>query len=527
MTSASNIISGGLPDQSEVIAFLGLPSTYGNDVDKVELIETHGALVFLAGTCVYKLKRAVKLPYMDFSTLEKRAAACRNEVDRNKTAAPDIYIGVLPVIRRDDGELTLAGMGTPVDWIVVMNRFEQSDLFDHLAKQERLPISQMSALAEQIAEHHGKARRFRALDGDNIMADIITQIVTSFFEASNLVGLDRAQQYAKAVVTELNSQSRLLRARSHHGFVRLCHGDLHLRNIVLHNGRPTLFDAIEFDDKLATIDVNYDLAFLLMDLWHRDLKAHANLCFGHYVSKAVATDALNGLSTLPLFLSTRAAIRAMVAIDKLAVSDRSSRQSDLDEIEEYVSLALQFLEPSPPVLIAIGGLSGTGKTTVSAALAPNIGRAPGALHLRSDIERKRMANVSPLERLPPESYSKSTSIKVYKRLCDRAEYALKAGQSVVVDAVFQDPAERCCIEQVAARAGVPFFGIWLEAPQSQLIERVTGRLHDASDADASVVQMQVARLTTVACWKNVDASGDRNKVARRVKSTLRIYPGAA
>ena len=289
---------------------------------------------------------------------------------------------------------------------------------------------------------------------------------------------------------------------------------------MLHSGRPTLFDAIEFDDRLATIDVLYDLAFLLMDLWHRDLKAHANLCFGSYVSKAVPTEALNGLAALPLFLSTRAAIRAMVAIDQLAVTGGMNRQSGLNEVEEYVSLALRLLEPRQPVLIAIGGLSGTGKTTVSGALAPNIGRAPGALHLRSDVERKRMVGINPLVRLPREAYSKSASDKVYRRLCDRAERALKAGHSVIVDAVFQEAADRRCIEQVAVRAHVPFFGVWLEAPQKQLIERVAGRRHDASDADMSVVLMQFARKTAVTCWENVDASGDHGKVALRVESAL-------
>jgi aminoglycoside phosphotransferase family enzyme/predicted kinase len=527
MTSFSKTVSDRLPkqsqDQSEVIAFLGLPSTYGTDVDKVDLIETHGALVFLAGTRVYKLKRAVKFPYMDFSTLEKRAAACHHEIDRNKAAAPDIYIGVLPVVRRDDGALALGGTGTAVDWVVAMNRFEQADLFDHLAGQGQLPISQMLSLAEQIADYHGAARRFRGIDGSNILAGTITQIVTSFFEASDLVGIDRVQQYASRIVTELNTQSRLLRSRSHRGFVRLCHGDLHLRNIVLHQGQPTLFDAIEFDDQLATIDVLYDLAFLLMDLWHRDLKAHANLCFGSYVSRVATTDALDGLSALPLFLSTRAAIRAMVAIDKLAVTDGTNQQSGLNEIEEYVSLALQFLVPSKPVLIAIGGLSGTGKTTVSAALAPDIGRAPGALHLRSDVERKRMAGIDPLVGLPREAYSMSTSNKVYKRLCDRAERALKAGQSVVVDAVFQESADRRAIEQVAVRAHVPFFGIWLEAPRNQLIERVTKRLHDASDADTSVVQIQFERKVAVTCWAKVDASGEQSMVAHRVKLALRSF----
>jgi len=359
------------------------------------------------------------------------------------------------------------------------------------------------------------------VDGDCRLANTITRIISALLEARDCLDTDRVQIYARRITAELDTHSSLLRSRSQDGLVRLCHGDLHLKNIVIHDGRPTLIDAIEFDDRIATIDVLYDLAFLLMDLWHRDLRAHANLCFSSYVSQAVPTEALGGLAALPLFLSVRAAIRAMVAIDKLAVTTGKNRPLDLVEIDEYVALALHFLDSRQPVLIAIGGLSGTGKTTVSSALAPDIGGAPGALHLRSDVERKRLAGVSPLVRLPREAYSKSASDKVYRRLCDRAEGALLAGHSVIVDAVFQQDVERRRIEQVASSAHAPFFGIWLEAPEHQLIQRVSCRQQDASDADSAVVQQQIARKTTVARWAHVDASGDPNAVAVRVQSALR------
>ena len=374
MTSTSKPIATGQPDrlqdQSEVIAFLGSPATYGAGIDTVDRIETHGALVFLAGERAYKLKRAVKLPYMDFSTLEKRAVACRHEIDRNRPAAPDIYIGALPIVRRDDGALALGGAGAPVDWVVVMNRFDQADLFDQLAKHGQLPVSQMTPLAEQVADYHEKARTFRATDGSNDLANTISQIITSLYEASDLIGLERIQQYAGQIVTELNARSRLLRARSRFGCVRLCHGDLHLRNIVLHDNRAMLFDAIEFDDRIATIDVLYDFAFLLMDLWHRGLKTHANHCFGSYVSKAVPTSALDGLAALPLFLSTRAAIRAMVMIDQLSLAGEIDQQASIKEIEDYLSLATQFLAPSKPALHRDRWAFGHGQDVRLGSLSP-------------------------------------------------------------------------------------------------------------------------------------------------------------
>lgn len=518
--SATTSHPGAAADQSEVIAFLGTPSTFGPAVETVDRIETHGALIFLAGDRVYKLKRAVKLPYLDFSTLEKRATACDHEIERNRPAAPEIYIGTMPVVRREDGALALGGEGVPVDWVVVMNRFDQSELFDNLARNDRLPLEQMSPLAEQVADYHEKASVFRAIDGGDAMATTIGQLVTSLYEAGDVIGFDRAERFARRIVSELNARNRLLCERARGGCVRLCHGDLHLRNIVLHGDRATLFDAIEFDDRLATTDVLYDLAFLLMDLWHRDLTAHANRCFGSYVSTAMTTKELNGLATLPLFLATRAAVRAVVAIDQLALSEPSDRAARLGEIDAYLSLAMDFLEPVRPRLIAIGGLSGTGKTSVSAALAPRIGRAPGALHLRSDVERKRMAGIAPLARLPQSAYSKSNSDKVYHRLFERAERALKAGQSVIVDAVFQDAAHRRAVEQVAARAQVPFFAAWLVAPQDQLIQRVETRTRDASDAGPAVVLKQFAKLTRVTCWETVDASQEIVDVVRQIRIAM-------
>lgn len=511
---------GAPPDQSEVIAFLDTPSTFGPAIETVDRIETHGALIFLAGDRVYKLKRAVKLPYLDFSTLDKRAAACEHEIERNRPAAPEIYIGTLPIVRREDGALALGGEGVPVDWVVVMNRFDQAGLFDNLAQKNRLPLAHMTSLAEQVADYHDNATVFRSIDGGASMATTIGRLVRSLYEAGDVIGLDRAKRFARQIVAELNARNRLLCERARGGHVRLCHGDLHLRNIVLHGDRATLFDAIEFDDRLATTDVLYDLAFLLMDLWHRDLKAHANRCFGSYASKAIETKDLGGLATLPLFLSTRAAVRAVVAIDQLALAEPSGRQEHIEEIDAYLSLAMDFLAPAKPVLIAIGGLSGTGKTSVSASLAPRIGRAPGALHLRSDVERKRMAGVDPLARLPQSAYSRSNSDKVYHRLFERAERALKAGQSVIVDAVFQEAAHRRAIEQVAARAQVPFFAAWLVAPQAQLIERVERRKNDASDAGATVVVKQFAKVTRVTCWETIDAAQEIVDVVRQIRVAM-------
>lgn len=510
--------------QSEVIRFLSEPASYVPSVETVERMETHGALIFLAGDYAYKLKRAVKLPYLDFSTLEKRAEACRHEIDRNRTAAQDIYIAAKPIVRLPDGELAIAEDGEVVDWVVVMRRFDQADLLDSLAKEGRLSIDLMPPLADEIAAYHKNAPTFQALNGHDILARVVTQTIMALSEAGDLLDLGRVRDYASKISEAVKTQAQLLRSRGYKAQIKLCHGDLHLRNIVLLNGKPTLFDAIEFDDSIAKIDVLYDLAFLLMDLWHRDLKAHANLCFNNYASQAITTDGLRALAALPVFLATRAAIRAMVAVDRARCCDVSQQEEVSQEIDDYFNLAGRFLNTGEPQLVAIGGLSGTGKTTLAAALAPDIGQAPGALHLRSDVERKRMLGKDPLEKLPRQAYSARASEKVYNRLCERAEQSLKAGHSVIVDATFLETGRRRQIERVATRTHSKFFGLWLEASEDLLIERVSHRRNDASDADASVVQSQIKSHTRSTCWTTIDANLDLQALVPHAHFALKSFP---
>ncbi len=506
--------------QAEVLAFVGDAARLGLAPTDVERIETHGAYIILAGNDAFKLKRAVRLPYMDFSTVEKRRIACQNEIARNQPFAPDIYLAAQPVTRAPDGSLAIDGQGETVDWIVHMRRFPQSQLFSSLARDGRLDILQMDALADVIAAYHAAARQDVSAGGDERFAHVISQLTGAFLYSSDILELDAVRRFSSRIVSALNAGAQILRARSLRGSVRLCHGDLHLSNIVRLDGRHVLFDAIEFDDSLATIDVLYDLAFPLMDLWQRGLNRHANRLFSSYAASAIRTDALDGLAVLAMFMAARAAVRAMVALDRANVGATADRATATSEARGYFDLASRLLDSPPPRLIAVGGCSGTGKSTLAAAVAPDIGCAPGALHLRSDVERKRMFGAAPTERLPNLAYTPTASEQVYRRLCQRAEAALKAGQSVVVDAVFLEPHQRRAIEQVARRCAVPFDGVWLEAPQAQLVARVAARTGDASDADEQVILRQLAIRSQVTCWLSVDASPDQDVVASRVSSLL-------
>jgi hypothetical protein len=277
---------------------------------------------------------------------------------------------------------------------------------------------------------------------------------------------------------------------------------LHLRNIVLIDGEPTLFDAVEFSDDIASGDVLYDLAFLLMDLEERGLRAAANRLFNRYLAPE-PPEALSGLIALPLFLSLRAAIRAKVEAASAERLEGEKRDETRALARRYFDCAARFLSHIPPRLVAVGGLSGVGKR----ALAPEIGRAPGALWLRSDLERKTMFGIEETVRLPASAYASDVTRDVYERLIDKARIALRAGQAVLIDATFATAAERTAAAAAAAEVGVAFAGLFLDAPLTTRLERIGSRRGDASDADAEVARRQRAEPLGEKGWATVAASG--------------------
>ena len=318
MTHLGN--TGGGDDQSAVISFLSNPQNYPK-ADAVKLIGTHAAIVFLAGDRAYKLKRAVKLPYLDFSTLEKRRAVIERELEINSRATPELYLSIMPLTRSPDGSLELGGSGIPVDWLLVMRRFGQDALLHKMACEGRLTRELVMELANTIEHFHRHAPVIEkagfAHSLEHIVADIQNALCGPVAQARGV----KACSYIENLRHELSSKLAIIEEREREGFVRRCHGDLHLKNIVLWEGRPRLFDAIEFDDRLATIDVFYDLAFLLMDLWHRGLRREANVILNHYLQCASIRE-IQGLALLPLFISFRSAIRAMTDSMRLPYAAR-------------------------------------------------------------------------------------------------------------------------------------------------------------------------------------------------------------
>jgi uncharacterized protein len=498
-----------MDDQSEVIAFLMSSATYPGRPAPVEMIETHGALVFLAGPDAYKIKRAVRYPYMDFSTLEQRRAAIAREFEINQPLAPRIYRAVVAITRAPDGGLRLGGDGPAVEWAVHMRRFDQTALMSAVAGRGELTTALAKRLADAIRDSHDRAPTCLDPSADARMHRIIAGLTRGLAEVDGALTPFRHQDFETRATQQLARVAPCLRARGAAGFVRRCHGDLHLNNLVLSNDTPTLFDAIEFDETLATIDTLYDLAFLLMDLDHRRHRAAANVVLNRYLSRSAADLDIDGLAALPLFLGMRSAIRGLVTAERALLQPEGStaRGRDLEAARSSLDDAMRYLAPPPPRLVAVGGLSGTGKSTLAAALAPTLDPAPGALHVRTDAERKAHFGVAETDRLPPQNYTRETSDVIYAKVLAKARRGLAAGHAVIVDAVFGDAGERAAIEHVASEAGVAFSGIWLTAARETLHARVTARQGDASDATAAVVDLQLARGTTATGWPQIDAGG--------------------
>ena len=521
---ASETAAHVVADQGEVADFLEDPASYGPGVGEVVRFDTHGAMVFLAGARAYKIKRAVRFPYMDFSTLALRRAACEKELRLNRRTAPALYLETRPVLRRPDGGLSFEGPGEPVEWTLVMRRFEQDGLFDKLAEAGRLTPELMTALTDAVVAFHAEAERLDATrssgGGEAGLRYAAEETLEEFAERPDLFPEAEVAALNARLQEALARRGGLLDARLAQGFVRHCHGDLHLRNICLIEGRPTLFDCIEFNDDFAGIDVLYDLAYLLMDLEHRGLRPLANRVLNRYFQ---AGEDLDGLATLPLFLATRALVRAKVTASAEASQASAAARTQLREAARAYFLAgRRYLAPPVPRLVAVGGLSGSGKTTLARLLAPRIGAAPGALHLRSDVIRKQLCGVAELEPLPQAAYAEAVGARVYEEIAARARAALEAGQAVIADAVYAAPAERRAIEDLAQRLKLRFDGLWLEAPPETLIARVEGRQGDASDADAAVVQRQLAFDTGGPDWPHLVADAPPEALARSAAARLRI-----
>jgi uncharacterized protein len=500
-------------DQSATVAFLSDAKSYGVE-DPIQVHQTHGSFVFLAGGHAYKLKKAVKFPYMDYSTPARRRRMCERELVVNRRMAPALYESVLSVVK----DKTEWRFGSPddvkaVDWVVVMRRFSQDELFEEMRKADRLDISRILELAEVIAAFHRDAPISHSFGGASGIRAVIDENVAILQNvAPELLPQSLVANYAALSENWIRDLRSLLGLRRQTGFVRQCHGDLHLNNICMVAGKPTLFDAIEFADAFSNIDVLYDLAFILMDLDSHGLRPHANALLNRYLE---CNGEYSGIATLPLFLACRAAIRAHVTIALQAKAGLTNIAPS-----RLLESAIAYLGPSEPQLIVVGGLSGTGKSVLARSLAPTIGRAPGAVILRSDVIRKAMFHIPRDQHLDEMAYSAGASSQVYDRLLDLAATALRTGHSVIADAVFGNEVERNRVEKLAQNYGVKLHAIWLNAPRDILEERISRRQGDASDATIQVLEEQIASVSIPEHWLNISSAGFASAVLADAESAI-------
>ena len=503
-------------DQQAVIAFLATPAAYGPGCTSVDRVDTHVSVVFLANQRAYKLKRAVQFPYVDYSTLDARRGFCEKEVRLNRRTAPDLYHGVVPVTRATDGALAVAGTGTPVEWLVEMRRFPQELLLDAIARRGELDVALAAAIGAAAAKLHAIAEPRSDHGGASAMQWVIDENDAELSAAGDLVDQSLRGRLHKTSLEVLHRYGRLLDTRREGGSVRECHGDLHLGNLFLGDGQPVLFDGIEFNDELSCIDVLYDLAFLVMDLLHRNLPVQANATLNAWLERLPQYEAL---PVLPLFLSCRAAIRAKVLMTASGMSADPARVRQLHrEAGAYLDRATSLIAPGTGAIVAIGGLSGSGKSTLAGRLAAHVGRPPGALVLRSDVARKRRFGVEPTARLPNSAYDTHANAAVYDELAHSAREVARAGYVAIVDAVFGEDALRQRISDVASSEAVPFVGLWLDAPVETMEARLASRAADASDATVDVLRQQRSRVSVPGDWSRVDASASLDQAVNTARA---------
>ncbi|BCH33314.1 hypothetical protein MesoLjLc_52440 [Mesorhizobium sp. L-8-10] len=497
-----------IDNQNDATAFLmeaGLPG------EPVEQIETHISRIFLAGQRAFKMKRAVRLPYADFSTASLRLAFCQKEVELNSKTAPGLYLGVRRITREADGAITFDGGGELIDAVVEMTRFDQECLFDRMAAAGKLTPSLMTGLARTIVHFHRTAPVIHSGGGADNIAGVL-DINEAAFAGSKVFDDAEVAGFNAAFRNRLMRHCELLDRREAAGKVRRCHGDLHLRNICLLDGEPRLFDCIDFNDQIATVDTLYDLAFLLMDLWHGSHRHFANLVMNRYLDESDDDD---GFALLPFFMAVRAAVRAHVTATQ-AEQGGAQRDRLVADARTYFDLAMSLLEVTPARLIAIGGLSGSGKTTVAEALAPSVGAPPGARIVESDRIRKAIHGVSAETRLPDKAYRPEVSETVYRQMAWRAELILAEGGCVIADATFEKEKNRHLIGDAAGRLELPFVGIWLEAEPALLWRRVSERQGGPSDATIDILSRQLDRTSGAIDWHRVDASATPQEVADEI-----------
>ncbi len=479
------------------------PDAFDHPVKKIELIETHISWVILTGDFAYKIKKPVNFGFLDFSTLEKRKQFCELEVKLNSRLAAAIYLGVVSIAGTED-KPKISSTGHVFEYAVKMAQFPQSAQLDNMLTAGRLKLEHMDSFARMIADFHQTTETAnRTMDyGDS---DTFYQPVEeNFLQIRQHLGtrsydekLDTLSRWSETEAIRLET---IFKQRKFDGFIRHCHGDMHLRNMVWLNEKPMAFDCIEFNARFSWIDVISEIAFLVMDCHHRQQRQLANRFLNSYLQ---VTGDYNGTTVLPYYLCYRAMVRAKVSVLRLDQADISSeeKQQMVFEFESYLDLASSYSRPPVAKLIIMSGMSASGKSTVSQQLVDKL----GVLRIRSDIERKRLFDIDTSDTTPINNnadsgtdttidsgiYSTQASQQTYAKLASLASDVIHAGYSVIIDAAFLKHEQRQYFQKLAERLKVPFVILEVSAPADILRQRIVQRKNDISDADLAVLEHQL------------------------------------
>lgn len=472
---------------------------YGHAVERCRLIETHISWVILTGAYAYKIKKPVNLGFLDFSNLERRRFFCEEEIRLNRRLAPGIYLAVVPISGPEEDPV-VDGKGTAIEYAVKMVQFAQEAQLDGMLERNALEPWQIDAFAHLIAEFHHNISISTTEDEYGVparvwqpMAENFAQIRERIDDERLLEALAEVERWSRSTFDILGS---VLAKRKADGFIRECHGDMHLRNLAWIDNRPVAFDGIEFNPDLRWIDVISEIAFLVMDLQDRGRSALAQRFLNGYLE---LSGDYAGLRLLPLYLVYRAMVRAKVCAIRLAQGQPDEERAGLEaEFSRYLSLARSYTRMDPPRLLITRGLSGSGKSTLSRRLLEIL----PAIRVRSDVERKRLFGMAALESgrsAPVEGiYSTDASARTYERLHELASVVLDAGSTVIVDATFLRRDQREPFERLAREKRVGYAILEFVAAEQTLRQRLRQRRDDASDADQAVLDHQLATYEPLA-----------------------------
>ena len=481
-----------------LIQSLQNPALYDHEVGEFTVIETHISWVLLTGPYAYKIKKPVNLGFLDFSTLEKRRFYCHEELRLNQRLAPRHYVDVITITGTPQ-KPTLTGTGAAIEYAVKMVQFPQDTQLDRVLARGALKDHHIDQLAQKLAAFHSDIRIAGPETTYGLPAHI-HELVRSNFDRvfptlRRKVDVDRLHKLRTWAEAEYGKQRHTLSMRKQNGFIRECHGDMHLKNIALIDGELLIFDCIEFNAELSWIDVISEAAFVVMDL---DGRGHPQLARRFLNAYLENTGDYEGLKLLRYYLAYRAMVRAMVDTIRVGQSglDERERHEVLVECRHYIALAERYIQVARPALIITHGLSGSGKTTVAQSLLEN---QFFVIRVRSDVERKRLYGLAADARTQSEVdgglYTDKVTRRTYVRLLELARTLLRSGSTVIVDATFLKQAQRNAFRVLAQRLGLPFFILDCQLSEDILLKRVLSRKRegrDASEANAAVLTHQLA-----------------------------------